>query len=42
MELVGIPDPETFCQFPFGDKRVARVFWFVSGIVKSARILERH
>jgi len=25
MELVGIPDPETFCQLPW-DKRVARVF----------------
>ncbi|MDF2764181.1 MAG: glnT 2 [Rhodospirillales bacterium] len=24
-ELVGIPDPETFCQLPW-DKRVARVF----------------
>ena len=25
MELIGIPDPETFCQLPW-DKRVARVF----------------
>jgi len=25
MELVGIPDPETFCQLPW-DKRVARVY----------------
>ena len=25
MELVGIPDPETFCQLPW-DKRVGRVF----------------
>ena len=25
MELVGIPDPETFCQLPW-DKRIGRVF----------------
>ena len=36
MELVGIPDPETFCQLPW-DKRVARVFCVCSGTEKNAK-----
>ena len=37
MELVGIPDPETFVQLPW-DKRVGRVFVHVLEIEKREKI----
>ena len=41
MELVGIPDPETFCQLPW-DKRVgARLSACASATARSARIRAR-